>query len=764
MRYFFLICIFLSIIQFSWSQKMDKVYFAYSKTPIKKVLVDLEVKFDLKYSYVDSIISTQEITVLPKNYSLEEMHIAMENQVDLQFFRIDKRYFSIVENPLKPIIEEQLKEILVEGFLSKGINKVDQNILLYPQKVKMLPGVTDADILLSLQQLPGVKSPNETSSGLNIRGGASDQNLLLWDGIRMYHPGHLFGMISGFNPIVAQTVKYQNKATNPKYGERVASVIDIKSSDLIENKLKVNTGINGLNADVFLQTPLVKNKLGLQISGRKSYTKLWQSPTFNALADKVFQNTNFKDFNESNRFQFEDFTAKLNFKPTASSQFALSGIWIGNNLDFSTLTTTQKEKNQKLSIENKGFSIDWMQKYSSKFQHKVTFHYSSYQFEYTKNEIQSSTTFERFQKLNRITDSGIDCDFEWKTSENLQVEMGYQLQGNDISHSFSSKNQGLEIDLNQKQLIVISNVGFANITYAFSSWKWIGGLRYNSYAKLNTTLIEPRILVQKKISNSFTGQISYEKKNQIISQFRESVSNDLSLENYIWIVSDSNQYPIQKAQQYTAGIIYKNQSWLVDLDAYYKTINGITSLTFGFLNPTDAILHHGKGFTKGVDILVQKSAPTWRTWITYTYQDSQNKFDAINDNRYFPINANTRHAFNASFYKKWKNYSMAMGWFWHTGKPYSILNENNQINSFNTGQLPSYHRMDVSAMYHFYNQKSWSGKVGISIYNVYNQKTIISKEYERQYTSISDIVSTNYNVQNYYSLGFMPNIFLRFNF
>jgi TonB-dependent Receptor Plug Domain len=764
MKSFFLICISLFIIPFSWSQKIEKIFLAYSKTPLNKVLAEVEVKFDIKYSYVDSIISVQEITILPKKYALEEIHTEIEKQTSLQFVRIDQRYFSIVKTPQEPIKEEQLKEILVEGFLSKGINKVDQNILLYPQKVEMLPGVTDADILLSLQQLPGVKSPNETSSGLYIRGGTSDQNLILWDGIRMYHPGHLFGMISGFNPNVAQTVVYQNKATNPKYGERIASVIDIKSSDKIENKLKVNAGINGLNADVFLQTPLVKNKLGFQVSGRKSYTEWWQSPTFNALAHKVFQNTNFKDFDESNRFQFEDYTAKLNFKPSVNTEISLAGIWIGNNLDFSTLTLNQKEKNQKLSIVNQGFSLNWSQKYSSKFLHKVAFHYSSYQFEYIKNEIQSDTTFERFQKLNRITDSGIDCDFEWKTTDNLQIEFGYQLQGNDISHSFSSKNQDLEIDLNQKQLFVISNSGFLNLKYLISSWKLIGGIRNTTYSKLKTTLFEPRILLQKKISNSFTAQISFEKKNQIISQFRESISNDLSLENYIWIVSDNNQYPIQKAQQYTAGIIYKYQSWLVDVDTYYKTIDGITSLTFGFLNPTDAIPHQGKGFTKGVDILVQKSAPTWRAWITYTYQDSQNKFDDINENRYFPINANTRHAFNVSFYKKWKNYSMALGWFWHTGKPYSLLNENNQINSFNTGQLPSYHRMDISGMYHFHNQKSWSGKVGVSIYNAYNQKTIISKEYERQYTSIAEIVNTNFKVQNYTSLGIMPNVFLRVSF
>lgn len=764
MRSFFLICIFLFVLPFSWSQKREHAFFANSKTSLKEFLVDVESKFDIKYSYVDSIIAREEITILPKDYTLQEMQIAIEQQTSLQVVAIDQRYFSIVRQMDEPIRSEQLKEILVEGFLAKGIDKVGQDIVLSPRKLEMLPGVTDADILLSLQQLPGVKSPNETSSGLNIRGGTLDQNLILWDGIRMYHPGHLFGMISGFNPNAAQAVTYHNKATSPKYGERIASVIDIRSSDKVENQLKVDAGINGLHADMFLQTPIFKDKLGVQISGRKSYTEWWQSPTFDALADKVFQNTQFQNFNASNRFQYEDYTAKLNFKPTASTNIAVTGIWIDNHLDFTTFSTNQQQINQGLSIANQGFSLNWMQKYSANFQHKVLFHYSSYQFDYAKKMILTDSTFERFQKLNRITDSGIESNFEWKTAKNFQTDFGFHIQGHDISHSFTSKNQDLEINLNQRQLFVTSNAGYLNFNYSFYSWKSTAGLRYTTYSKLTTALVEPRILLQKQLSTKVTAQISYEKRHQIISQFKEGISNDLSLENYIWIVSDADQYPIQKGQQYTAGIIYKNHSWLVDVDTYYKTIDGITSLTFGFLNPADAIQHQGKGYTKGMDVLVQKSAANGKAWITYTYQDSQNKFDDLNGNEYFPINANTRHAFSASIYKKWSNYSIASGWFWHSGRPYSVLNDRSQIGSFNTGQLPSYHRMDVSAMYHFHNQKSWSGKVGFSIYNVYDNKTIISREYERQYTSLADIVSTKYKVQDYKSLGMMPNVFLRINF
>ncbi|MBL0013425.1 MAG: Plug domain-containing protein [Flavobacterium sp.] len=269
MRSFFLICIFLFVLPFSWSQKREHAFFANSKTSLKEFLVDVESKFDIKYSYVDSIIAREEITILPKDYTLQEMQIAIEQQTSLQVVAIDQRYFSIVRQMDEPIRSEQLKEILVEGFLAKGIDKVGQDIVLSPRKLEMLPGVTDADILLSLQQLPGVKSPNETSSGLNIRGGTLDQNLILWDGIRMYHPGHLFGMISGFNPNAAQAVTYHNKATSPKYGERIASVIDIRSSDKVENQLKVDAGINGLHADMFLQTPIFKDKLGVQIFGKK---------------------------------------------------------------------------------------------------------------------------------------------------------------------------------------------------------------------------------------------------------------------------------------------------------------------------------------------------------------------------------------------------------------------------------------------------------------------------------------------------------------
>jgi outer membrane cobalamin receptor len=648
--------------------------------------------------------------------------------------------------------------------LAKGIQKTNQHYIILPQKVETLPGITDADILQSLQQLPGVRSPNETATGLHIRGGTADQNLILMDGIRLYHPGHLFGMISSINPNVEQTVNYYNKAVNPKFGERVSGIIDIKSTDKISEKLKVNAGINALNADLYLQTPLLKDKLGLQISGRKSYTEWWQSPTFNQLENKVFQNTNFEDFNNDNQFKFFDFSAKLNFKPTDKTEISLSALVIKNNLDYKNVIRIDSISNQRMNLDNYGFSLNWLQKHSPRFTQKNTVFYSLYSFDYLKKQDYDTDKYEAFKKLNRIVDSGAELNFDFKINDKANLEFGYQVFGNDISHLFNSYNQDIGIDLNLKHNYNITHVGFAHFKQDFGTWNLQPGLRYNYYSQIKATSFEPRLLLQKTLSKSFIWQASYERRSQVLSQVRENAANDSSLENYVWILSDNKDYPVQKANQFTTGFIFKKQRWLIDVDAYYKNISGITSFTLGFLNQNDNDIQHGNGFTKGIDVLLQKSTATWRAWMTYTYQDSQNQFGTLNEGNYLSSNANIKHSFTVAFNKKWHNFLFTMGWFWHSGKPFSNINDLGEITSYNSDRLPNYHRLDISGSYLFQSTKGNSYKVGISIYNLYNRNASISKELERNFTNVSDFISPRYSVQEFYSLGMMPNVFCRVNF
>lgn len=757
----------------SWTQNPENPFFAYSSERLEKVLQDIEKSFKIKYSFIDSLVVKHRITLPKKRYSLDEINQNIESQTTLKIAKIDQRFYSIYKEKKKEsdtyikkdsIKNYWLKDVIVEGFLAKGINKTNEKFIIYPQKVETLPGVTDADILLSLQQLPGVKSPNETASGLHVRGGTSDQNLILWDGIRLYHPGHLFGMISGINPNVNQTVSYYNKSTSPKFGERISSVIDIKSSDVITEKVKAKAGINALNADLYFQVPLVKNKLGLQLSGRKSFTEWLQLPTFNQLADKVFQNTNFTDFDTQNQFRFQDYSGKINYNPSANAQISVTGIVIDNNLDFTTETPNLSVNNQEMNIFNQGYSFNWTQKWNSKWTQNLLVFYSIYDFDYDKKQQFTATNFEAFRKLNRIVDSGAELNWSSVFSKQWSADYGYQLFGNDVSHLFSSYNQSVAFDLSLKHKYNITHVGYAYLKYDANKWNIRGGARYNWFNKIDANSFEPRFFIQRQIIDNLIFQVSYERKSQIVSQVRENVANDLSLENYVWIVSENNEYPIQKGNQYTSGLLFKKKNWLVDVDFYYKTITGITSFTLGFINQAVPTINRGKGFTKGIDVLIQKSAPTWRAWMTYTYQDSQNKFDGINQDHYFQINSNIKHSFNVAFNKKWNDFSLALGWFLHSGKPYSLLNAEGQIDTFNADRLPAYHRLDFSAIYEFYKTESRSFKAGLSIYNAYNRKTVINKELERSYVDVIDYTVPNYTSNDYYSLGITPNLFLRMNF
>lgn len=766
MKKIVLLVFFLSWMPFSWSQTKEKISFSYHNAKLTKVLSDIEKAFDVKYSYADSLVNAQRISLVERFYSLAEIHAEIEKQSALKVIKINDRFYSVnaSDESMPPEGITQLDAVLVEEYLAKGIRKTNQHYIISPQKVQTLPGVTDADILLSLQQLPGVKSPNETATGLYIRGGTSDQNLILMDGIRLYHPGHLFGMISSINPNVEQTVHYYNKAVSPKFGERVSGIIEIKSTDKITDKLKINAGVNALNADVYVQMPLVKDKLGLQVSGRKSYTEWLQSPTFNQLENKVFQNTNFEDFNKDNQFEFYDYSAKLNFKPNAKTEISLSGLVIKNDLDYKNIITTDSISNQKMNIENYGFSGNWIQKYSPEFTQRTLVFYSLYNFDYLRKQDYDTDKFEAFKKLNRVVDSGAELNFNYQSGSQSNMEFGYQVFGNDISHLFNSYNQDIGIVLSMKHLYNVTHAGFINLKQDFGSWNVQPGLRYNWYSQIEASSWEPRLFLQKTISESLVWQVSYERRSQVMSQVRENVANDLSLENYVWILSDNKQYPIQKANQYASGIIFKKDNWLLDIDAYYKNITGITSFTLGFLSQNDNDIHQGKGFTKGVDVLLQKNSATWRAWMTYTYQDSQNRFQALNNGDYFSSNADIKHSFTAAFNKKWNDFLFTVGWFWHNGKPFSTIDDSGAITSYNSKRLPDYHRFDISGCYQFENKKGNTFKIGVSVYNLYNRNEIISRELQRKYTEIEDLTNPRYETQKFYSLGIMPNVFFRVGF
>jgi hypothetical protein len=724
----------------------------YDHAALPAVLDDLSGKFDVRYSYADDALTGKLFDLSAGVYALADVHFEIARQTGLKFTKIDDRYYAVsFENAAVP---QKLQEVVIENYVSQGMVRSGQKTTLSPARIEELPGVTDADVLFSLQQLPGVSSPYETATGLFVRGGTPDQNLVLWDGIRMTHPGHLFGMISPFNPAMTGAVILEDHATEPRYGQRVSSTISMTMRDSVAQP-KVEAGINGLDIDALAEFPLGR-KLSIQAAARKSYTEQWDSPAFDAYSRKVFQHTGYNDVDDR-QFGFRDATARLNFAPSSKTLISLTGILIDNHLDFTAIDSLSTKDSRAMDIRNAGASLRWMQKIGKKFRVETLLHESVYDFFYQSTQQPQDRDFSALVKKNRATHSGIEstATFGWKPGFTWQF--GYQLQGYDLSHAFHDQAPGVEVLLDQRHLQDVVHSGFAQGKWLFGGGQAEIGLRYDRYGRLGNRL-EPRLLVEKKIGN-LAVQASFEMKSQIESQVREAATNDLSLENYVWVLADGKTYPVEKASQASVGAAWKKNGWLVDASTFYKRISGVTSRSFGFLHLSDTITHKGQGFVHGFDLLVQKSGKDWRAWLTYACQDAQNRYDGLNGDDYFPVSSDIRHSISLSAFKKWRNFYVSAGWFWHSGKPYSTLSDG-QIAAFNENRLPVYHRLDISAAYAF-KGRTWQGRAGFSALNVYGRSSIISREFERQYQGVGDFASNRYIVRDYRSLGFTPNVFIR---
>ena len=271
------------------SQEEAAFAIQFDEVLISEVLEDLEAKFDVRFSYKDALLTNKKISLHEENQTLTEVLDKISSITSLGFEYIDDRYIYVyLGNPSLDEIQ-LLENVIVTSYLTSGISKTKNgNFTLRPLELEVLAGLTEADILESLQQLPSVISPNETATGFIVRGGRADQNRILWDGINIYHKGHLFGMISAFNPNSVEKVSFSNKGTHPRYGERISSVIAISSKKEIDNEFAAGVGVNGISADAYLQVPLIKDKLSFHAAIRRSYDEVYESFTFNKLADKVF--------------------------------------------------------------------------------------------------------------------------------------------------------------------------------------------------------------------------------------------------------------------------------------------------------------------------------------------------------------------------------------------------------------------------------------------------------------------------------------------
>lgn len=750
-----------------FSQNDTRFSIEYVEEPLYDVFLNIENVYNIRFSFPDYITRDKKLTLKKANRTLETVLNEISKKTNLEFEYINSRYI-IIRHLKKDTIafNETLQEVFIRSYLVNGISKnKDASFKIKPKKLGLLPGLIEPDVLESVQQLPNVISPNETASGFLVRGGSADENRVIWNGINIYHKGHLFGMISPINSNATQTINFYNKGTNPRFGDRISSVIDITTNTKISDSIKFEFGVNAINFDAYLEQPIIKKKLSVQASFRRSYTELLNSYTVNQLARHVFQNTKIDNLQSSNNsFFFRDYSIQINYKPNLKNNISFYTIGIKNDLNYNDLELSQELLfNDALSIENNGYGFNWDTKWNSKIKQKTQAVFSKYNFNYNFITKENNTLLFDFEKRNVIDDYEISTEFEIVNSKKNILALGYQYSLKDVGYAFLNSDPNLTLILDSNDTVIETNAIYGNYTIEnLNGIELKLGLRVSNFSLLNAFKFEPRLQINKTLSNSFRIQLTGEIKNQIISEIDETVLSDLSLENKLWRLADGKTFPIINSTQISAGILFKNNGWQVDIDNYIKKIDGKTALSLGYLNPDNSNFNIGNQKIIGSDIFIKKTINPFQVWFSYSFNNIKNEFTEINNGYSFTANTNIKHAINTSLVYQKKQIQFALGWKWHSGKPYTKSTTNAQgtivFDDINTEVLPNFHRLDFSAMYAFKwnNKQRLKSKFGVSIRNVYNRSSLLSRDYIS-----NNAINNTIQIVDKFSLGFTPNILYR---
>ena len=731
------------------------VSIGYENKQAKDVLLDIQKQYDVKFSYPDELVANKVVNLPYLKRSLDDVLFELAVILHVDFVHIDAKYIYLNESSTKAIAE-----VVVASYINKGIQKEnDGSFSINTKKLESLTGFTEADVLEGLQQLPGVVSANDNATELNVRGGNTDQNLVLYDGITIYHSGHLFGMVSVFNPNTIKKIQFINNGTSARYGGRASSIITMETATKIAKKNTIEAGLNFISGDVFLDLPIIKNKLGLQASFRRSYEDVVETITFKNSEHQAFQHTNIKD----ELFHFKDYNVKLNYLLDDTNTLNFSLIHVDNDLENDRISQTNNESYfDFIDMENDGYSINWKKQLNARSYLETNFHYSHYRMDYDSKVYDSSHIKDEYLKNNIIYDKGITSIYTLKANEHIW-RFGYENSYKKVSHFIKEFSNGISYDLNYKNVAMATHSIFTANILKHNKWTLNYGLRVNYYDALNKVKFEPRFVLNKKINSNLNIQFSGEVKNQVIKQLDETILSSLASTTKVWLLSDGENHPIIQAKQLATGFSYHKNNWTFDATIYYKNTTGISSFTLGFLNPLDNTIHTGIQNNIGVDLFFQRRFKKFNTWISYSYMDLKDKYFGLNNDVFFTGNTEIKHNLAMAFSYKSNNFKTGFIWKVRSGKPSTDLDYdiagNAYFDAINDARLPVYQRLDFSATYKFKISTNTKAKLGLAVKNVLNRSNIINTAFIGNNT-VHDPIRSFTQI----SAGITPNVLLRFYF
>ncbi len=619
---------------------------------------------------------------------------------------------------------ELLDEVVVNANATKNVEAVGTgSTTIGSEETKNIPLVLgERDVLKVATTLPGVTTAGEGASGFNVRGGKTDQNLILLDKAVIYNPSHFFGIFQALNPFAIEDVTIYKGHIPAEYGGRLSSVFDINSKKANRQNFSGEASLGPVTANVVLEVPIIKEKSGLLLGGRMAYSD-W---VLRSLKDVSLQKSS---------ANFYDVMAKYDHQIDRKNDVRVSGYY---SKDAFSITS-----DSLYGYSNRLFSLQWDHSFNERNSGSLLLANSEYRFDigYDGSEI------DNFSQNYRIGETEVKARFRYLMNDKHNIDYGISGKIYNVSPGEIRPNSPQDIisPLTIPRERALEAAVFVTDNFKVSDKLLLDlGLRYSFYAamgpsdprqyqaglpvsdgsvldtlhygknKFIKTYGGPEIRISARylLSENASIKASFDNANQYI----HTLSNTTTVSPIdTWKLSDYNIKP-QKANQFALGF-YKNLDgfdYEFSLEGFYKMQKNLLDFKTGaklLLNQyVETEVLQGEGRAYGIEFLLRKNTGNLNGWIGYTYSRSLLKLDSkfreerVNDGRYFPSNFDKPHDFSAVLnYKFTKRYSFSANFIYQTGRPVTFPVGNYSFNGIeyvlysdrNQYRIPDYYRLDI---------------------------------------------------------------------
>ena len=661
------------------------------------------------------------------------------------------------------------------------------SIDLSMDKVKNLPAFFgENDIMKTIQLLPGVQTGSEGTSGIYVRGGGPDQNLILLDGVPVYNASHLFGFFSVFNSDAINSTKLVKGGFPARYGGRLSSVIDIKMKEGNMKKFHGQGSIGLIASKISLEGPIIKDKTSFIISARRTYLDILAKPFIAAnQRNQTSKGSENSSSSTSGGYYFYDFNGKINHKINEKHRLYLSN-YIGRDkaylnssdrYNIDSLAVTDNSQSE-LSWGNIISALRWNYMLNNKVFINTTLRYSKYDFliAFENNSSETSLNSNNTSSINNnslsytylsnIEDWSAKVDVDWMPIPDHLVKFGV----GDIYHTFipGVTTIGFEIDDSNTSLNYGGQNHYAHEVsfYGEDDWKVNNKLKGNAGIHFSTffvgsknySFLQPRLSLRYLINEESSFKMGYSRMGQFLHLLTNS---GIGLPTDLWVPATEKIKP-QFSDQITIGYARTfNEKIELSLEGYYKTMNNLIEYkdgaSFGDAqNDWQEKVYVGKGSSYGIELLIEKKIGKTTGWIGYTLSWTNRQFDSINFGNTYPYRYDRRHDIGIAITHEFnERINCGIVWVYGTGnavtlglESYSSFNSSmvgdlpsfnlsnpsvttvDHINSRNNYRMPSYHRLDVSV--NIKKEMKWGERtLSFGVYNAYSRQNPFYLEFTR---------------------------------